>query len=71
MRFDGVLTFAARIPRGCGPGPTARNEFGAVLFEDDIDALGAVDLADAGQFVERKFPDLDGRLHPCNLAVRT
>jgi hypothetical protein len=38
-----------------------------MLLEEDVDALGAVDLADARKLAARQIPDLDGRLHPATL----
>jgi hypothetical protein len=38
-----------------------------MLLEEDFDALGAVDLADARQLAVRQVPDLDGYLHPASL----
>ena len=38
-----------------------------MLLEEDFDALGAVDLADARQLAARQLPDLDAYLHPARL----
>jgi hypothetical protein len=39
-----------------------------MLLEEDFDALGAVDLADARQLAAREVPDLDGYLHPASFS---
>jgi hypothetical protein len=67
LRVDGVFAVSVRIPGGRAPTPSPGNELGAMLLEEDFDALGAVDLADARQLVARQVPDLDGYLHPASL----
>ena len=47
LRVHGVPTVSVRIPGGRVPRPSARNELDAMLLEQDIDALGPVDLTDA------------------------
>ena len=53
LRVDGVFAVSVRISGGRAPTPSPRNELGAMVLEEDVDALGAVDLADARQLAAR------------------
>jgi len=54
LRVDGVFAVSVRISGGRAPTSSPpRNELGAMLLEEDVDALGAVDLADARQLAAR------------------
>jgi len=68
LRADRVFAVAVEIPCRCIPDSSACDEFRSVLLEEDLDALGAVDLADARQLVALENPDLHGWPHLCNIA---
>jgi hypothetical protein len=53
LRLDSVFAVSVRIPGGRGPTSSPGNELGAMLLEEDFDALGAVDLADARELAAR------------------
>jgi hypothetical protein len=53
LRVEGVFVLSVRILGGRAPTPSPRNQLGAMLLEEDVDALGAVDLADAPQLAAR------------------
>ena len=69
-RVDGVFAVPVRIPGGRAPTPLPRNELGAMLLEEDVDALGAVDLADARQLAARSDPGSRRAPPPRKLATR-
>ena len=67
LRSDGVFAVPGDVPGGHVPRTPTLHEFVTNLLEEDVDALGAVDLTDARQLVMFKISDLDGRPHPGKL----
>ena len=67
---NGVLAVTVRIPRRRVPLTAPREQIGAVLVVEHVDAFRAVDRDDERQLGAAQPPELDRRFHRLTLAPR-
>ena len=64
LGLDGVFAVTVRVPGRRAPVAVPRDEFGAVLVVEHVDAFATVDLGDARQLVPVQPSELNGHWLP-------
>ena len=68
LGLHGVFAVTVRVPGRRAPVAVPRDEFGAVLVVEHVDAFPTVDLDDVRQIGPAQPSELDGRFHRLTLA---
>ena len=66
VRLDGVFAVTVRVPGRRVPVAVPRDELGAALLVEHVDAFRTVDLGDARQLGPAQPSELDFGFHPLN-----